>query len=94
MAEQESPVPTEINLHKKPHLLEIAFSDGAGFRFPFEYLCVFSSTAGEPVTDKPLHGKERVAIEKIEPQGNSQLQLQFNDGHTGRFSEKTSGYFI
>lgn len=87
MTEQESPiVPTEINLHKKSRLLKIAFSDGARFRFSCEYLRVFSRSAPEQVAGKPVHGKERVDIEKIEPRGNSQLQLHFNDGHTGSYS--------
>ena len=43
MTEYESLiVPTEINLHKKSCLLEIAFSDGSRFGYPCEYLRVFS----------------------------------------------------
>ena len=35
------PVPTEITLHQKSKLLEIAFDDASRYRFPFEFLRVF-----------------------------------------------------
>jgi DUF971 family protein len=34
-------VPTEIKLHQKSRVMEIAFSDGAGFRLSYEYLRVY-----------------------------------------------------
>jgi len=40
-----SPVPTEITLHSVSRVLEVAFSDGRRFRFPFEFLRVFSPSA-------------------------------------------------
>ena len=37
--------------------------------------------------DKPVHGKERVNISQIEPQGSYAIRLHFDDGHdTGIFS--------
>lgn len=85
---EESPIaPTEISLHQKSRLLEIAFSDGFRFKYPAEYLRVFSTAAEVKVLDKPVHGKERVNISQVEPQGTYALRLHFDDGHdTGIYS--------
>lgn len=80
-------VPTEINLHQKSRLLEIAFSDGFRFQYPCEYLRVFSTAAEVKVMELPVHGKELVNISSIEPQGTYALKLSFDDGHdTGIYS--------
>ena len=85
--EKTNLVPTEINLHQKSRLLEIAFSDGFRFHYPCEYLRVFSTSAEVKVMDKPVHGKERVNISQIEPQGTYAIRIHFDDGHdTGIFS--------
>jgi DUF971 family protein/molybdopterin converting factor small subunit len=88
---KESPIaPTEISLHQKSRLLEIAFSDGFRFKYPAEYLRVFSTAAEVKVLDKPVHGKERVNISQVEPQGTYALRLHFDDGHdTGIYSWST-----
>ena len=79
--------PTEINLHQKSRLLEIAFSDGFRFQFPCEYLRVFSTAAEVKVMTTPVHGKEMVNISSLEPQGSYALKINFDDGHdTGIFS--------
>lgn len=39
------PPPTEIKLHQKSRVLEIAFADGATFRLPCEFLRVYSPSA-------------------------------------------------
>lgn len=85
--EKNNVVPTEIKLHQKSRLLEIAFSDGLRFNYPCEYLRVFSTSAEVKVMDKPVHGKERVNISQIEPQGTYAIRVHFDDGHdTGIFS--------
>jgi DUF971 family protein/molybdopterin converting factor small subunit len=85
--EKSNPIPTEINLHQKSRLLEIAFSDGFRFHYPCEYLRVFSTSAEVKVMDKPVHGKEMVNISQIEPQGTYAIRIHFDDGHdTGIFS--------
>jgi molybdopterin synthase sulfur carrier subunit len=33
-----------------------------------------------------VHGKERIEIEDIEPQGTDAVQLRFSDGHTGTYA--------
>lgn len=85
--EKANPVPTEIKLHQKSRLLEIAFSDGFRFNYPCEYLRVFSTSAEVKVMEKPVHGKEMVNISQIEPQGIYAVRIHFDDGHdTGIFS--------
>ncbi len=85
--EKPNLAPTEINLHQKSRLLEIAFSDGFRFKYPCEYLRVYSTSAEVKVMDKPVHGKERVNISQLEPQGTYAIRIHFDDGHdTGIFS--------
>ncbi len=79
--------PTEINLHQKSRLLEIAYSDGFRFNYPCEYLRVFSTAAEVKVMSKPVHGKQRVNISMLDPQGTYALKIAFDDGHdTGIYS--------
>ena len=85
--QKSGPAPTEIKLHQKSRLLEVAFSDGFRFQYPCEYLRVFSTSAEVKVMDRPVHGKERVNISQIEPQGSYAIRIHFDDGHdTGIFS--------
>ena len=79
--------PTEINLHQKSRLLEIAYSDGFRFQYPCEYLRVFSTAAEVKVMEKPVHGKQMVNISLLDPQGTYALKISFDDGHdTGIYS--------
>lgn len=81
MSENEHPVPTEINLHRKSRLLNITFSNGQSFSYPCEYLRVYSRAAEEVTRDAPVTGKEQVNIERIEPQGTYGARIVFDDGH-------------
>jgi len=82
--------PTEINLHQKSRLLEIAYSNGFRFKYPCEYLRVFSTAAEVKVMDKPVHGKQMVNISMLDPQGSYALKITFDDGHdTGIYSWST-----
>lgn len=86
----EDVVPTEINLHQKSRLLEIAFTDGFRFHYPCEYLRVFSTAAEVKVMKKSVYGKERVNITLLEPQGTYAIKISFDDGHnTGIYSWRT-----
>ncbi len=80
-----SPIPTEIKLHKASKKLEIAFSDGARFELPFEYLRVYSPSAevrGHGPGQEVLQvGKQFVDIERIEPVGQYAVALEFSDKH-------------
>ncbi len=89
--EKNTPSPTEIRLHKKSRLLEIAFSDGKTFSLPFEFLRVYSPSAevrGHGPGQEVLQtGKKDVDIENMEPVGRYALQITFSDGHdTGLYS--------
>ncbi|MBY0578823.1 MAG: DUF971 domain-containing protein [Burkholderiales bacterium] len=89
--EKNTPSPTEIKLHKQSRLLEIAFSDGNTFSFPFEFLRVHSPSAevrGHGPGQEVLQtGKKDVDISDIEPVGRYALKIAFSDGHdTGIYS--------
>lgn len=85
------PAPTEITLHRKSRVLEIAFDDGRRFRLPFEFLRVHSPSAevrGHGPGQEVLQtGKREVDIVTLEPVGSYAVQPRFSDGHdTGIFS--------
>ena len=87
----ESPQPTEIKLHQKSRVLEIAFDDGKSFRLPYEFLRVHSPSAevrGHGPGQEVLQaGKKEVEISRVEPVGSYAIQLCFSDGHeTGIYS--------
>jgi len=84
-------VPTNIVLHQKSRVLEIAFSDGAQFRLPYEFLRVHSPSAevrGHGPGQEVLQaGKRAVEIRSLEPVGSYAVQPTFSDGHsTGIYS--------
>ena len=83
--------PTEIKLHQKSRVMEIAFSDGRSFRLPYELLRVYSPSAevrGHGPGQEVLQtGKRAVEIRSLEPVGSYAVQPTFSDGHsTGIFS--------
>jgi DUF971 family protein len=83
--------PTEIKLHQKSRLFEIAFSDGRSFQLPYELLRVYSPSAevrGHGPGQEVLQvGKRLVEIRSIEPVGSYAVQPTFSDGHsTGIYS--------
>jgi len=85
------PQPTEIKLHQKSRILEIAFADGKVFQLPCEFLRVYSPSAevrGHGAGQEVLQiGKKDIEIKKIEPVGSYAIQLSFSDGHdTGIYS--------
>jgi DUF971 family protein len=89
--DRNTPRPTEIKLHQKSRLLEIAYDDGKRFSLPCEYLRVFSPSAevrGHGPGQEVLQvGKRDVEIKEIEPVGNYAIKLAFSDGHdTGLYS--------
>ena len=86
-----SAVPTEIKLHQKSRVLEIAFDDGKTFRLPYEYLRVYSPSAevrGHGPGQEVLQtGKQSVEIRSMEAVGSYAVQPLFSDGHgTGIYS--------
>jgi DUF971 family protein len=92
--DKTTPSPTEIKLHQKSRVLEIAFADGKRFSLPFEFLRVHSPSAevrGHGPGQEVLQvGKKDVDITNIEPVGSYAVQLVFSDGHdSGLFSWDT-----
>src|SRR5450631_2899881 len=87
----DDPHPTEIKLHQKSRVLEIAFADGKQFKLPCEFLRVYSPSAevrGHGPGQEVLQiGKKNVEINHVEPVGTYAVQLTFSDGHdTGIYS--------
>ena len=85
------PAPTEIRLHWKSRILEVAYPDGARYELPCEYLRVFSPSAEVrghgPSQAVLVIGKESVGIRAIDPVGHYAVRLTFDDGHdSGLFS--------
>jgi len=86
-----SAAPTNITLHQKSRVMEIAFDDGKTFRLPYEYLRVYSPSAevrGHGPGQEVLQtGKQSVEIRSMEAVGSYAVQPQFSDGHaTGIYS--------
>ncbi|OIP18497.1 MAG: 1-(5-phosphoribosyl)-5-((5-phosphoribosylamino)methylideneamino)imidazole-4-carboxamide isomerase [Betaproteobacteria bacterium CG2_30_59_46] len=83
--DSKTPMPTEIKLHQKSRLLEIAFSDGQRFELPCEFLRVYSPSAevrGHGPGQEVLQvGKKNVEITDVQPVGSYAVQLVFSDGH-------------
>ena len=83
--------PTEITLHQKSRILEIAFEDGSRFELPFELMRVYSPSAevrGHGPGQEVLQvGKQDVGINDVRPIGNYGICPTFTDGHnTGIFT--------
>jgi DUF971 family protein len=80
-----TPIPVEITLHSKRHLLELAFDDGARFELPCEYLRVYSPSAevqGHHNEGAVLQvGKEKVNITNIQQIGQYAVKIFFDDKH-------------
>ena len=72
-------IPTAINLHKKSRLLEVQFSNDFSFKYPCEYLRVFSE-GGERATMVPVSGKAAVNITELSPAGEDSIRIAFDDG--------------
>ena len=83
--DSKTPMPTEIKLHQKSRMLEIAFSDGKRFELPCEFLRVYSPSAevrGHGPGQEVLQvGKKNVEITDVQPVGSYAVQLVFSDGH-------------
>lgn len=87
----DSPTPTALTVHSQSRLLEIAFSDGAEFKIPFELMRVYSPSAevkGHGPGQEVLQiGKQDVAVVALSPVGNYAVKPVFSDGHdTGLFT--------
>ena len=81
----KSPTPTALTVHSQSRLLEIAFSDGAAFKIPFELMRIYSPSAevqGHGPGQEILQtGKRDVDVVALEPIGNYAVKPVFSDGH-------------
>ena len=81
----DSPIPSEIKLHQKSRLFEIAFDNGERFQLSYEFLRVFTPSAearGHGPGQETLQvGKRDISIERIEPVGTYAVRFVFSDGH-------------
>jgi DUF971 family protein len=76
--------PTEITLRTRSKVLEVSFADGKSFRFPFEFLRVYSPSAevrGHGPGQEVLQVGKR-DVQSVNPVGNYAVQLVFSDGHS------------
>ena len=80
-----SPTPTALTVHSQSRILEIAFSDGAQFKIPFELMRIYSPSAevqGHGPGQEILQtGKREVNMVELEPIGNYAVKPVFSDGH-------------
>jgi len=86
-----TPAPVSLTVHGQSRTLEVAFSDGASFRIPFELMRVYSPSAevqGHGPGQEVLQtGKREVELAALEPVGNYAVKPVFSDGHdSGIFS--------
>ena len=89
--DKNTPSPTEIKLHQKSRVLEIAFADGKHFSLPYEFLRVYSPSAAVrghgPGQEVLQIGKKNIEITQLEPVGTYAVLPVFSDGHdTGLYS--------
>lgn len=89
--DKHASIPTEIKLHQKSRIMEIAFADGKHVELSFEYLRVYSPSAAVrghgPGQEVLQIGKQEVGIVALEPVGSYAVQPTFSDGHdTGIYS--------
>ena len=87
----DSPTPTALTVHSQSRMLEVAFSDGAEFKIPFELMRVYSPSAevqGHGPGQEVLQtGKRDVGVVELESVGNYAVKPVFSDGHeSGIFS--------
>lgn len=83
--DQDTPIPSEVKLHKKSRRLELIYADGENYLLDFEFLRVYTPSAEArghgPGQETLQTGKRDIDVERIEPVGTYALRLVFSDGH-------------
>ena len=81
----DTPIPSELRLHQKSRVLEVAFDNGERYELTFEFLRVFTPSAdarGHAPGQETLQvGKMNIDIVRIEPVGHYAIRPVFSDGH-------------
>ena len=87
--DKDTPVPSEIKLHQKSNMLELAYASGERFELSAEFLRVFTPSAEArghgPGQETLQTGKRSIEISRIEPVGTYAICLIFSDGHNSGF---------
>ena len=93
-----APTPEDITGHGQSRVLEVAFSDGARFRIPFELMRVYSPSAEVqghgPGQEVLQSGKREVTLLGLDPVGNYAVQPDFSDGHNSGIFTWEYLYFL
>ena len=93
-----APTPQDLTVHGQSKVLEIAFSDGASYRIPFELMRVYSPSAevqGHGPGQEVLQtGKREVGIVDLASVGNYAVQPTFSDGHSSGIFSWDYLYFL
>ncbi len=93
-----APTPESLTVHARSRVLEIAFSDGAHYRIPFELMRVYSPSAevqGHGPGQETLQtGKRHIEILGIAPVGHYAVQPTFSDGHNSGLFTWEYLYFL
>ncbi len=93
-----APTPQDLTVHGQSKVLEIAFSDGASYRIPFELMRVYSPSAevqGHGPGQEILQtGKREVGIVDLASVGNYAVQPTFSDGHSSGIFSWDYLYFL
>lgn len=83
--DRDTPIPSEIKLHKKSRRLELIYAEGENYALDFEFLRVYTPSAEArghgPGQETLQTGKRDIDIERVEPVGTYALRLVFSDGH-------------
>jgi len=83
--ERDTPIPTEIKLHQKSRVVELAYDSGERFELTYEFLRVFTPSAEArghgPGQETLQTGKRDIDVERVEPVGTYALRFVFSDGH-------------
>jgi len=83
--EKDTPIPSEIKLHKKSRVLELVYPQGEKFELDFEFLRVFTPSAEArghgPGQEVLQTGKRLIDIDDLQPVGTYALRPVFSDGH-------------
>jgi DUF971 family protein len=83
--EADTPIPSDIRLHRKSRMVELCYDSGEHFELSCEFLRVFTPSAEArghgPGQETLQTGKRDVDIERIEPVGTYALRFIFSDGH-------------
>ena len=76
-----APTPEALTVHEASRVLEVAFSDGARFRIPFELMRVYSPSAevqgNGPGQEVLKTGKRDVTLVNMEHVGKYEVKTKF-----------------